>query len=59
MMDHLFAGFIRRSLETHLGSSFFLVLGSPYESLVRGTLVLLVLWLILLWMYRRKLFLKI
>jgi predicted acyltransferase len=59
MMDHLFGGFIRRSFETHLGSSFFLALGSPYESLVRGTLVLLVLWLILLWMYRRKLFLKI
>jgi predicted acyltransferase len=59
MMDHLFGGFIRRSLETHLSPSFFLVLGSPYESLVRGALVLLILWLMLLWMYRRKLFLKI
>ena len=59
MMDHLFGGFIRRSLDTHLSQSFFLALGSPYESLVRGALVLLILWLILLWMYRRKLFLKI
>ena len=59
MMDHLFGRFIARALETHLGSDFFLVLGAPYESLVRGTLVLLVLWWILFWMYRRKLFLKI
>jgi hypothetical protein len=58
-MDHLFGRFIARALETHLGSDFFLVLGEPYESLARGALVLLVLWWILFWMYRRKLFLKI
>jgi heparan-alpha-glucosaminide N-acetyltransferase len=59
MMDHLFGRFIRSSLDTHLGASFFLVFGAPYESLVRSGLVLLILWLILFWMYRRKLFLKI
>jgi heparan-alpha-glucosaminide N-acetyltransferase len=59
VMDWLFVGFIRRSLDTHLGAEFFLRFGDPYESLVRGSFVLLVLWLILFWMYRRKLFLKI
>jgi len=33
--------------------------GDAYATLVQGVLVLLVLWLILFWMYRRKLFLKI
>ncbi|MCL4177559.1 MAG: DUF5009 domain-containing protein [Verrucomicrobia bacterium] len=59
LMDHLFGRFIGKALETHLGRDFFLLLGEPYESLVRGALILLVLWLILFWMYRRKLFLKI
>ncbi len=59
LMDGLFVGFIGKSLDTHLGTAFFLCFGEPYASLVRGTLVLLILWLILLWMYRRKLFLKI
>ena len=59
MMDHLFRDFIRDALNTNLGESFFLVLGPAYESLVRGSFILLILWLILLWMYRRKLFLKI
>ena len=33
--------------------------GSEVEPFVRGVAVLLVYWLILFWMYRRKLFLKI
>ena len=37
----------------------FTVLGEPYEPLLHGAAVLLVLWLILFWMYRRKLFLRI
>ena len=58
-MDHLFGRFIRGSLETHLGSGFFMLLGPNYEPLLRGILFLLVLWLILYWMYRRKLFLRV
>jgi predicted acyltransferase len=57
-MDWLFVGFIRDSLHTHLGLQFFKNFGA-YESLIRGALILIVLWLILFWMYRRKLFLKI
>ena len=58
-MDHLFASFIRKSLDTHLNRGFFTFLGQPYEPMVRGAWMLLVLWLILFWMYRRKIFLRL
>jgi predicted acyltransferase len=58
-MAHLFEDFIGRSLTVHLGRDAFKVLGDPYAPLLRGTAVLLVLWLLLFWMYRRKLFLRI
>jgi predicted acyltransferase len=57
--EWLAAGFIRDALNRHLGREFFQLLGAPYEPLLRGAAVLLVLWLILYWMYRRKIFLKI
>jgi heparan-alpha-glucosaminide N-acetyltransferase len=52
-------GFITANLKTHFGREIFRVFGPEYEPLVQGGAVLLVLWLLLLWMYRRKLFLKI
>lgn len=58
-MDHLFVGFITGALRRHLGRDTFLVLGAPYESLLLGGSILLVLWLILFWMYRRGIFLRI
>ena len=58
-MAHLFEDFIGRSLTIHLGRDAFKVFGDPYAPLLRGTAVLLVLWLLLFWMYRRKLFLRI
>jgi predicted acyltransferase len=58
-MAHLFEGFIEEGFLTHLGSDFFELFGKAYEPLFRGGVVLAVLWLILFWMYRRKLFLKI
>ena len=58
-MAHLIEGFIAGSFMTHLGPNVFKVLGQPYEPLVRGVMVLLVFWLLLFWMYRRKIFLKI
>jgi heparan-alpha-glucosaminide N-acetyltransferase len=56
---HLFEDFVSSSLATHFGKGIYGVLGQPYEPLVHGGLVLLVFWLILYWMYRRKLFLRI
>lgn len=51
--------FIRDSLYIHLGKDFFRLFGDPYETLVSGSCIILIFWLILFWMYRRKLFLKI
>ena len=56
---HLFEAFIHKNLVTHLGPSLFNLLGTPFEPFLHGAAVLLVMWLILLWMYRRKLFLRI
>lgn len=58
-LSHLIDGFIKTSLYTHLGKGLFRSLGDQYEQLLIGIAIMLVLWLILFWMYRRKLFLKI
>ena len=58
-MAGLWESFIARNLTIHLGKDTFAVVGQPYEPLLHGVAVLLVLWLILFWMYRRKLFLRI
>ena len=51
--------FRRRALVRHLGTAPFAILGPPFEPVLRGAAVLLVFWLILFWMYRRKIFLRI
>lgn len=58
-MAHIFDRFIHDALYTHLGKGFFLMFGAPYETLVSGTAIILVLWLILYWMYNRKIFLRV
>jgi predicted acyltransferase len=58
-MSWLFKGFISANLKVHVGPEAFRVLGPDYEPLVHGAAVLLALWLILLWMYRRRIFLRI
>ena len=56
---HLFDGFIKKNLKTNLGQDFFKFLGDAYEPFLHGAAIMLVYWLILYWMYRRKLFLRI
>lgn len=58
-MSGLIEGFVSKNLRIHLGRDVFKVLGPGYETLLHGTAVLLVLWLILYWMYRRKIFLRV
>jgi predicted acyltransferase len=58
-MAHLFDGFIGSSLDVHLGANVSKVFGAAYESLVHGALILFIMWLLLYWMYRRKIFLRI
>ena len=51
--------FISSALLRHLGPAPFAVLGAPFEPVLRGMGVLIVFWLILYWMYRKKIFLRI
>ena len=59
VIAHLFHGFINDSLKTHLGAGFFDFAGENLTPLMQGATVLLIYWLILFWMYRRKIFLKV
>ncbi len=56
---HTIQDFIGEALHAHLGKAPFRVLGMPFEASLHGAAVLLILWLILLWMYRRKIFLRV
>ena len=56
---HLFEGLIGSSLDTHLGTDVSKAFGQAYQPLVHGALVLFMMWLLLFWMYRRKIFLRI
>jgi predicted acyltransferase len=64
---HLCHDFISSSLDIHLGKDFFAYAsaklftqaGAAYAPLLQGAAVLLIYWLILLWMYRRRIFLRI
>ena len=59
LIAHLFDGFIYDSLRKHLGQGMFRVLGDPFVPLLEGAAVLLIFWLILFWMDKRKIYLKI
>ncbi len=51
--------FIHQSLYIHLGQHYDKIFGSPYSTLISGGLTLLFIWLILYWMYKKKIFIKI
>lgn len=59
VMVHLFEGFISSAVHTHLGNHWEMWAGQALSPLLHGSAVLLVLWLILLWMHRRKLHLRV
>jgi predicted acyltransferase len=50
---------ISDAFRIHLGDAPFRIFGAQLELLTRGTLQLSIYWLILFWMYRRKIFLRI
>lgn len=58
-MAHLFEDFIAKALKTFLGQDAFKLFGVAYEPFLHGAGVLLLLWLLLLWMYRRNIYLRI
>ena len=56
---HVAEGFMRDAFRTHLGRGTLQVFGAAYEPVVVGALSLLVFWLMLYWMYRRRIFIRI
>jgi predicted acyltransferase len=53
-----FGSFIAKSLSIHLGH-YDQIFGDAYSTLVKGAVVLTIEWLILYWMYKKKVFIKI
>lgn len=56
--SHLIEGFVLSSFETHFGADVFKQAG-PYEPLASGAALLVVFWLILWWLYRQRVFVRI
>jgi len=56
---HFMEEFLISTFHTNLGPHFFAFLGSGLEPFLEGAAVLFCYWLVLFWMYRRKLFLRI
>lgn len=56
---HLLEGFIRDALCCHLGKAWSNCFGEAYAPLVQGACILAALWLILLWMKRKGIFLRV
>ena len=51
--------FIMDSCRTHFGPKCFQLLGTVYEPVVAGLVVLVVFWVFLYWLYRQRLFVRI
>ncbi|HSQ54741.1 MAG TPA: hypothetical protein VLM40_03270, partial [Gemmata sp.] len=58
-MAHLIEHFVVKSFQIHLGPNVFRYFGPKYEPLVTGIALLCVFWLILFWMYRKRVFVRI
>lgn len=56
---HFFPKFLISSFNIHLGENAFAFIGQPLQPLLEGMAVVLIEWFVLLWMYRRKVFLRI
>src|SRR6187200_83713 len=59
VMSWTMEDFVRGALLRHVGHRPFAVLGPPFEPVLQGAAILLVFWVILLWMYRRRVFVRI
>ena len=59
LMSWTIEHFVSDGLVRHFGRGVFLVLGPPFEAVLRGAAVLMVFWLVLYWMQRRRIFLRI
>lgn len=56
---HEITGWIVDTFRIHFGAGALRAFGEPYEPVVAGAISLTVLWLILYWMYQRRIFIRI
>jgi predicted acyltransferase len=59
VMSWTMEGFFGDAIDRHFGRATLLIAGPTFQSLVHGFAIMLIFWLILFWMYRRRLFLRI
>ena len=59
LIAHLVVEFVISSFHIHLGAHFFAFAGLALQPFFEGVAVLGVCWLMLYWMYQRKIFLRI
>ena len=59
LIADMVGSYIHKSFQIHFGPNFFRFAGDGFAPTLQGAAILLTYWLILLWMYRRKIFLKI
>jgi predicted acyltransferase len=59
LIADLCENFVDSKFYSHLGVRIFDIFGTAMEPLVLGSLALLMYWLMLYWMYRKKVFLRI
>ena len=59
LIAELSENFVAGSFRINLGASALNIFGTALEPLVLGSLTLAVYWLVLYWMYRKKIFIRI
>lgn len=59
LMSYLMEDFVLDAFQTHFGTGMLHAFGKPYVPFIKGLVVITTFWLILWWMHRRKIFLKI
>jgi heparan-alpha-glucosaminide N-acetyltransferase len=59
VMSWTMSGFFSNALDRHLGRAISMMAGPTFQPVLHGFAVMLIFWLILFWMYRRKIFLRI
>jgi heparan-alpha-glucosaminide N-acetyltransferase len=59
LIAHLFENFVQSSFKINLGAGFLNVFGTSLEPLFLGALSLGIYWLILYWLYKNKVFIRI
>jgi heparan-alpha-glucosaminide N-acetyltransferase len=59
LMRHALEIPLAKGLKQHLGKEVFRILGRPMQPVLIGACSLTILWLVVFWMYRRKIFIKL